>query len=294
MTVRDIRRRVWSPSHRDALKRSILVVALALPAASACVQRIPAATRAAVEQSTEALTLAGGRFVELHLSRPIHAAPGRPLVLFATGDGGWHRKDKDAFQHMLPWGYPLAGFSSPEYLEYLDRHKEVTSPAAVARDFEVMIAAAKERLGLAPSTPTILFGVSRGAGLVVAAAGHAAFQPALTGVVAVALTREEEYVHRPVRRRGRATPETEMLDTYGSLARLRDLPLAIVQSTNDEYVTAGEARQLMGPDTPLRRLRPVESKNHSFSDARPALFSEMRAALAWVSEPEAARAGTAP
>jgi fermentation-respiration switch protein FrsA (DUF1100 family) len=118
----------------------------------------------------------------------------------------------------------------------------------------------------------------------VAAAGEAALQPLLAGVVAVALTREEEYVQRPKRRRNapRAAPEMVMLDNYEYLPRLRSLPLSIIQSTHDDYLPAEEARRLIGPDSALRQLHPIVSKNHSFSDARDPMYAQLQASLSWV------------
>jgi hypothetical protein len=224
--------------------------------------------------------------LELHLSRPCVVDAAHPLVLFATGDGGWRGKDKDAFEHLTQWGYPLAGFSAPSYLTHITRHTHATTPADVARDYARIIAAAKERLGLPAGTPTILLGVSRGSGLAVAAAGEADLLPPLAGVVAVALTREEEYVQRPKRRRNapRADPEMVMLDNYEYLPRLRDVPLSIIQSTHDDYLPAEEARRLLGPDSGVHQLHPIASKNHSFSDARTPLYAQMQSSLYWVSQ----------
>ena len=51
----------------------------------------------------------GDYSLRLHLSRPCAIDAAHPLLLYATGDGGWRGKDKDAFEHMARWGYPLAG-----------------------------------------------------------------------------------------------------------------------------------------------------------------------------------------
>jgi hypothetical protein len=75
-----------------------------------------------------------------------------------------------------------------------------------------------------------------------------------------------------------------ILDTYEYLPRLRTLALSIIQSTHDDYLPAEEARRLIGPDSALRQLRPIASKNHSFSDARTQLYAQMQTALAWVSQ----------
>jgi hypothetical protein len=222
--------------------------------------------------------------LELHLSRPCELDPMHPLILYATGDGGWRGKDEEAFERMTRWGYPLVGFSSPVYLRHIVRHMHAATPADVARDFDRIIGVAKARMSLPDSMRTVLVGVSRGSGLAVAAAGEPLFQPLLAGVVAVALTREEEYVHRLKRNRKapQQPPEMAMLDNYEYLPRLRDLPLSIIQSVHDNYLPAEEARRLLGPDSRLHQLHPIASKNHSFTDAREPLYAQMHASLEWV------------
>lgn len=224
------------------------------------------------------------RVLQLHFSRPRVTDARHPLILFATGDGGWRGKDKDAFEQLTEWGYPIAGFSAPGYLQIIIHHTHQTTPADVARDYARIIRVAKRQLDLPDAMPTILVGVSRGSGLAVAAAGEPDLQPLLAGVVAVALTREEEYVQRLKRTRKAPRGATEMvtLDNYEYLPRLRTLPLSIIQSTHDDYVPAEEARRLLGPDSELRQLRPIVSKNHSFTDARARLYAQLQASLAWV------------
>jgi len=47
---------------------------------------------------------------------------------------------------------------------------------------------------------------------------------------------------------------------------------------------------LFGPDNATRRFHAIESKNHSFTDARGELFRQMQASLAWLARPAAAAA----
>jgi len=60
--------------------------------------------------------------------------------------------------------------------------------------------------------------------------------------------------------------------------------LAVIQSTNDDYVPAVESRELLGPDTPTLRLYTVEAKDHGFSDARDQLLQDLDDALRWVEQ----------
>jgi hypothetical protein len=253
-------------------------------AASSCAPRVPPLDPHAPVQFEYYVPL-DGRMLELHFSRPCNIDEGRPLVLFATGDGGWRGKDKDAFERMTTWNYPLVGFSTLSYLTWIIHHTHATTPPDVARDYMRLIEVAKRQMGLPDGVPTILVGISRGSGLAVAAAGEPELQPLLAGVVAVALTREEEYVQRPKRRRHPSAPDPELVmqDNYEYLPRLRALPLSIIQSTHDDYLPAEEARRLLGPDTALRQLHPIASKNHSFTDAREAMYSQLQESLSWVS-----------
>jgi hypothetical protein len=262
--------------------RAALAAVLAI--ATACAHRVPPFDPNAPVRIEDEIAFGGHLRLEVHMSRPCAIAPAHPLVVFATGDGGWRGKDRAAFERMARWGYPLAGFSSPAYLQLVIVPVRETTPRDVARDLARIITTAKTRMGLDESTATILVGVSRGAGLTVAAAGDPALQPLLAGVVAVALTREEEYVHRLKRRRKapQNPPQMMMIDNYEYLPRLRNLPLSIIQSVHDNYLPAEEARRLLGPDSELRQLHPIAAKNHGFTDAREPLYHELQTALAWV------------
>ena len=215
-----------------------------------------------------ALLLHGHRLT-MHLVKP-GAPTNLPLVVYATGDGGWKRKDLHTYEELKSWGYPIVGFSSPDYLKHLGPGAKTLTPEDLARDYVAIIDFAESNMAVPRAVPVILVGVSRGAGLSVAAAGQASLRDRLKGVVAVALTREEEYV--------------EMADLYGSLPRLGPLPLAVVQSTHDNYLPAADARMLFGPDSDHRQLRAVPAKNHNFSDARDAMYAALQASLIWIDE----------
>jgi fermentation-respiration switch protein FrsA (DUF1100 family) len=204
--------------------------------------------------------------LQMHLANA-NNADGRPLLVYATGDGGWHRKDLSTYHELVTLGLPTAGFDARDYVTHLEGG--TTTPQALADDYGQIIAEARKALRLRADYPVVLVGVSRGAGLEVVAAGEGTLGPSLIGVVAVALTREEEYVN--------ASPPP-----YDALPRLPSTPIAVVQSTRDKYLPAADARALFGPDTPYRWLQPIEARNHSFGGARPQLYEAIRRALAWI------------
>jgi fermentation-respiration switch protein FrsA (DUF1100 family) len=257
----------------DVIKRVVVGVMVAVFAVG-CVQRIPQ-SKPALLQWTRGVTL-NGSSVMLHLVRPVASLPRGPLLIYSTGDGGWRGKDLDLFRHLSTFGYAIAGFSAPEYVKHLRGDEETTTPELLARDFAAIIESAKFDLSLPAATPVILVGVSRGAGLSVVAAGQPPLRQALDGVVVMGLTKEEEHV------RWRRRRQTTELEIYDYLPRLADLPVAVIQSTRDNYLPADQARTLFGADTDRRQFHAIEARNHSFAGARPLLYETLRSSLEWV------------
>jgi hypothetical protein len=205
-----------------------------------------------------------GHALRLHL---VNGDDPRPLVVFATGDGGWHRKDVELFTHVAKLGLPAVGFDARDYGRHLGAP---TLPASqLAADYARIIERAKQALRIAAARPVVLCGVSRGAGLAVIAAGEGRLGAPIAGVVAVALTEEEEFV-------------TDQPAPYEYLPRLGDIPVAVIQATRDAYLPADAARAHFGPDTPYRWFQPVQARNHSFGGARPELYLAVRRAFAWL------------
>jgi fermentation-respiration switch protein FrsA (DUF1100 family) len=226
-----------------------------------------------------------GHSLRLHFANaaPLATADAaRPLLVFATGDGGMHRKDLDAYHHLVALGYPIVGFDAHDYVTHLGRD-EGTTPSRLAADYQRIIDIARQVLHLSTAHPVVLVGVSRGAGLSVVAAGQRLLRSSIAGVVAVALTQEEEYVRWYRRlRRGDSAQGRVIVDVYEYLPRLRDMPIAVIQSTRDNYLPAAAARGLFGPDAPHRRFQAIDAENHSFKGARAQLYDAMRTALAWI------------
>jgi pimeloyl-ACP methyl ester carboxylesterase len=205
----------------------------------------------------------------------------RPLLVFATGDGGMHRKDLDTYRHLAALGDPIVGFDARDYVKHLGHSTPTTTPERLAQDYSEIIGRARTVLGLDAHCPVVLVGVSRGAGLSVVAAGQ--LRDSISGVIAVALTQEEEYVrwyrHLPL---PHETHAAVMVNVYEYLEELGNLPVAVIQSTHDHYLPAAKAREQFGPDTPHRWLQAIDASNHNFSDARTEMYEAIRSALQWV------------
>jgi len=218
-----------------------------------------------------------GHPLTLHLSSGVPSRSG-PLIVYATGDGGWWGGDKALFTELVRLGYPAAGFSAREYVHHLEPGTDVERPIQVADDYAAIIAAVEVPLGLPPGTRVVLVGKSRGAGLEVAAAATRRLRPQLQGLLAIGLTREEEYVER----RHRRAPRGIMMQTYDALPQIGPIPVAVVQAAHDEYLPAAVARQLFGPDTPTRRLVEIADTNHNFDGAVPSMYEQLVRSLEWI------------
>lgn len=249
----------------------VITVLVTLSLAACATHPAPAVPDQFVSLNTHSL--------RLHFENPDFTTT-RPLLVYATGDGGMHRKDLDTYRHLAALGDPIVGFDARDYVKHLGRDM-TTTPERLARDYSEIIVRARQALGLDAHCPVVLVGVSRGAGLAVVAAGQ--LRNSITGVVAVALTQEEEYVrwHRYVPLPHETHPPV-MVDVYEYVAQLANLPIAVVQSTHDQYLPAAEARERFGPDTPYRWLQAIDASNHNFSGARARMYDAVRSALDWV------------
>jgi predicted alpha/beta hydrolase family esterase len=230
----------------------------------------------AVTYKTTVITLVNDP-LDIRFIQPREINKETVLILFATGDGGWRKLDQEVFDWIGQQGYPVAGFSASRYLKTMSAVSDSTTPPQLAADFERVIALAKETMNLKAPTKVIFVGVSRGASLSCIAAGQPSLQDHVTGVIAIALGKIEEHVLHRQRRDAKA--EWVAVETYDYLRQLPDLPYEIIQSTNDKYTTAAEARDLLGADTPLHRLYPIEAPNHTFRGAIPKVLAQVQVSL---------------
>jgi hypothetical protein len=273
-----------------------VVVALA-SGASACARPAVAPTEPTYGEVETTIDLHGYRLA-VRLARPAGRPPGGPVLVYATGDSGWHRLALELYRKMAGWGYPVVGFSAKDYVRHIGFVSGTTTPERLAADYRRLIDFAREAFGLPPATPAVLVGLSRGSGLSVVAAGRPEVQAELAGVLAVALTREEEYVRHYRVKPGKTPadmPKRELVtfDTYGSLEDLQAVPLVVIQSTRDSYLAAADARELFGPDTDRRKLLAIDARNHNFDGAREMLFSSVRSSLESIAGSPTAAGGEA-
>jgi hypothetical protein len=227
-----------------------------------------------------------GKPLDLHLARPGALPPGSPLVVYASGDGGWFGTAIDMWRSIARAGYATAGFSSRAFLK-IDRPRgSVMNPAMVAAEYQDIIVAARRGLGLDSSAPVVLTGWSRGAAFSVLIASEPAFTNETLGVVAIGLAEDEDLKinsEDDETDEGPASPRKRKLpfDNYAHIATLTH-PCAVIQATHDNYFPAADARQRFGPDTPERRFYAIDAKNHRFSGGTTSFNDALANALHWI------------
>jgi fermentation-respiration switch protein FrsA (DUF1100 family) len=269
--------------------KNILAACLVALACSACAGL---QSKPGVYEITKSSIKEGPRRVPLIYAHPAQVKHPDYLVAFATGDGGWRSVSLEVFDHLAALGYMCAGINSPDAVKPVKRAGEKLSTAQAAERVRASFAEAKHAFGLPASTPVIVVGFSRGATLVAFSALHPELRSQLGGAIALALTREADYLRAPPAERA---PDVQVDDKgriqiYPALKFLGSTPVAIIQSTNDPYVPAAEARQLLGPDTPTLRLYEVEASNHRFGGARDKMIADVDDALHWFEQTRPAAA----
>ena len=256
---------------------------LAVVGVAACAGRLTA--RPELYKTEKIQTGAKGRGIELVLVKPVAPKPSPVLVLFASGDGGLMGASKTVLQHLADQGYYVAGLSSRQALGIMRPSGQLIQPAEGVEVLAALKSQAKAGLGLPADTPVVVTGMSRGANLVIFAAGNPTLKSDIVGAVAMALTRELDYLEIPdaaVGQPGIKVDEKGRGQAYHGIERLGSVPLAVIQSTKDKYVPSAESRQLLGPDTPTRRLYEVPSSGHSFGGGEATMLKDLDDALAWI------------
>ena len=231
----------------------------------------------------------GMRHLHITYVRPVVPRHPKYLIVFTTGDGGWHGVSNQVIEHLAERGYSIAGMSAPDVLRPLKRAGRKMSAVQAADLLGAAFARFRKDLAVAASTRLIVVGYSRGATFAAFTAIHSELHADLAGAIAIALTRQADYF-RSMAPRARGSRRIRQNKRrrgliYPALKRFAYVRVAVIQSTGDRYVRAAESRKLLGPDTATRRLYTVEARNHRFGRGREQLIKDLDAALHWIERP---------
>ena len=254
-------------------------------AMTACSTLAPPKTgdAAPLERQTVATILDGAR-VELHVSRPLAITATRlPLVIFASGDGGWFGAAVGMFETIAEAGYPVAGVSSKGLLRGLRRPGHLLLASRLREAYGEIIDVARRATDSPDTSDIILAGWSRGASIsVIVAAEHP--RERVAGIVAIGLAADEN-LNVDLESDEEGEPGASVLNGIETYELSREIPgrVAVIQSSGDGYLPAERARNLFGVDSTGRRFFEVPASNHRFSGGAVAFRRALQDALDWVS-----------
>jgi type IV secretory pathway VirJ component len=234
----------------------------------------------------------------LHLASPhTPVSASTPLVLYASGDGGWFGAAAGMFHTIASRGLPTVGFSTKAFMRIEHRWSRPLNVAHVVEGYQRVIDAARAQLRLSPDAPVVLTGWSRGASLGVLVASSREADPRVVGLVAVGLPADEQLDIRggsdddagednEVPAVVNADLHARSIAMYPLLSRIAPRRMVVIQASGDGYLPAARARELFGSDSSLRRLVAIDARNHRFSGGESRFAAALVEAVGWVSSIE--------
>ena len=211
----------------------------------------------------------------------LYGPPTGPPVIVSSGDGGWIHLGPHVAEMLAARGFFVVGFDVRAYLTSFTAETQTLRPSDEPGDYKALATFATAASGRKP----VLIGVSEGAGLSVLAATDSETKAAIAGVIALGLPDRNELgwrlkdaliylTHR--------VPNEPTFSAADSVRAIAPLPLALVQSTHDEFVPLAETTRIFERAAPPKQLWIVDASNHRFSSNLPEFDSRLMEALEWI------------
>jgi pimeloyl-ACP methyl ester carboxylesterase len=203
-------------------------------------------------------------------------------ILFVPGDGGWRGFAITITEELARDGYGVYCVDTRRYLESFTRPVGLTT-ADISSDFAEMARwiqqGGQERL--------LLVGWSEGAGLGLAATANAVNQSIFEGMVAIGTPEYNVLAWHWTDIGAEITRTLHHEPTFKSadfMAKVSPLPLFLIASTSDEYVTPGATRELFAAARQPKRLVSIETRDHKYSGNTESFFRALQEGVNWIQE----------
>ena len=203
--------------------------------------------------------------------------------MISSGDGGWIHLGPHAAEVLAAHGFFVVGFDVKAYLSSFTSGRSVLDTHDEPGDYRVLTDLAVRATGRRP----ILVGVSAGAGLSVLAASDPATRQDIAGVLALGLPDATELGWRwrdAVIYLTHAAPNEPSFSVSSVIDRVAPLPLAVIQSSDDEFVPMAGVQRLMSCAREPKNLWIVRASNHRFSDNPAEFDARLIEAVRWILE----------
>jgi alpha-beta hydrolase superfamily lysophospholipase len=204
-------------------------------------------------------------------------------VMFFPGDGGFRGFAVTIAKTMAEWGYDVYGVDTKRYLSSY-------TAAGGLREAQVSadISELARELGGSPGRHFILLGWSEGAGLALLGAAADSGKSNFDGLITMGLPetiflawRWEDALTYVTKQK----PKEPSVSSAEYLGKVTPLPLMMIQSTHDEYVSLEAAQRLFQAAREPRRFCPVAGSDHRFSGNQQQFFRVLQEGLQWVRRP---------
>jgi dienelactone hydrolase len=203
-------------------------------------------------------------------------------ILFAPGDGGCRGFAITITEKMAKSGYDAFCLDTRHYLESFTGGQGL-STAAIASDFGEIARWIQQG-----KRERILFvGWSEGAGLGLAAMADPANQEIFDGLIAIGTPEVNilawhwtdigaSIMHRP--------PHEPTFRSIAFMPKVSPLPLFLIASTSDEYISTEATRALFSAAREPKRLAIINARDHKYSGNTDAFFRTLDEALNWIEQ----------
>jgi dienelactone hydrolase len=227
-----------------------------------------------------------GKVLTLELYQPTKTGGPKGTVLMGSGDVGWVGLAVDLAVFLADQGYAVVGINSRQYLSAFTSGAAHVAPEQVTGDYATIAKILRDRGTL--WAPVILAGVSEGAALAVLG-GVTANHAWVKGVMTLGLPASAELAWRLkdlIKWITRKDPGEPSFEPKDFISHISPLPLWMIQSTKDEYVTHADYQQLESAARAPKRLLLVDAANHRFTDRLSILHAHVLEGLQWMQNPQ--------
>jgi hypothetical protein len=256
--------------------RLVLLLAAALVFAVAGVARATSEQRFDFQVRGKTLTISVYRSA---LAKPLGT------VFMGSGDVGWVGLAVDLSQFLSDKGYTVVGINVRQYLGAFTSGKVTLTTKEPPGDYESLFHFLTARKLI--TAPVFVSGVSEGAALAVLAGATPQNRPWLNGVMTMGLPPTAELGWRWTDFTSWITKKDSgepMFAPKEFVPAVAPLPLCMLQSTTDEYVSAADYRLFESIAREPKKFVLINASNHRFTDRRQDLQREVLGCLAWMRE----------
>src|SRR4051812_37123998 len=256
------------------MKRLVLLLVVALALAQA-----PAAAIAGQPTSFPLR----GKTLTLTIYRPLTAPKG--TVIMGSGDVGWVGVGVAMAEFLSAEGYIVVGVNVRQYLSAFTAGKAHLEPADPPADYRAI--SEWLRTNKLFVEPIVVSGISEGAALAILAASVPANHAWLRGVVTMGVPPIAELAWKWTDFTAWITKGDVREPSFAAkdyVASVSPLPIVMLQSKKDEYVSEADYRGLDAAAKAPKKLVLIDASNHRFTDKRKELRAEYLAALAWIQQ----------